>query len=467
MPRRILIVDDVATNRILMKVRLGESHYQVLQAGDGKAALAIAKRDRPDLILLDMMLPDMDGIALCQRLRSDPATATIPIIMVTAARSPDAKMRALNAGADEFLSKPLDETILLARVRSLLRAHETAEELALRNGTERALGFAETTEGFVLPGRVALVAALPRTARTWRGALQPLSSDVLTVMTRAQALSPEVGTAAPELFVIDADLGPAGAGLRLVSELRSRAETRHAAILVVVPETARDTAAMALDLGANDLVSAPLDPQELALRIRTQLRRKRQADRLRATLEDGLRLAVTDPLTGLFNRRYALPHLARIAQRAAETGRGYAVMLLDIDRFKRVNDRYGHAAGDAVLAEVARRLKEDLRAVDLVARIGGEEFMIALPETGPEAARATAERLRTQIQDHPIALPDGSAEITVTISSGVAIGRGRDLDAGDADVEAEIKALMNQADRALYGAKASGRNTVEICRTAA
>lgn len=174
-----------------------------------------------------------------------------------------------------------------------------------------------------------------------------------------------------------------------------------------------------------------------------------------------------DPLTGLFNRRYALPHLARIAERAAETGRGYAVMLLDLDRFKRVNDRYGHAAGDAVLVEVARRVKDSLRPVDLVARIGGEEFLVALPETGFEQACATAERLRTLIEQRPVTLPGGAGEIGVTISVGLAFGRDKTPAAGSADVEAEINALMEQADRALYGAKASGRNTVEISRSAA
>lgn len=466
MSRQILIVDDVATNRIVMKVRLSEAHYNVLQAGDGRTALAVARAERPDLILLDMMLPDMDGIELCRRLRTDPDTAAIPLIVVTAERGIEAKRHALEAGADEFLSKPLDETILLARVRNLLRARETAEELALRTGTEHALGFSEAPVAFAPPGRVALIAADLRTAASWRRALAPLVTDALEIMTPAQALAPAGAAPASDLYVIDAALAPRGAGLRLLSELRANAGSRHAAILAVVPEAAHETAAMALDLGANDLITAPVDAQELALRLRTQLRRKHMADRLRSSLEDGLRLAVIDPLTGLFNRRYALPHLGRIAERAATEGRDYAVMILDIDRFKRVNDRYGHAAGDAVLVEVARRLRDNLRVVDLVARIGGEEFMVALPDTGIELARATAERLRAVVQGRPIALPDGG-EITVTISAGVAIGRGGTVAAADKGVEAEVKVLMTQADRALYGAKASGRNTVEISRAAA
>ncbi|GAA0310597.1 diguanylate cyclase [Rhodovulum strictum] len=465
MSRRILIVDDVATNRIVMKVRLSEAHYDVIQARDGASALLAARRERPDLILMDMALPDMEATDLCRALKSHPETAEIPLIVVAGARSADAKMRALEAGADEFLSKPLDEMILLARVRNLLRARETAEELALRNGTHRALGFAEAAEPFVPPGRVALIAADPRTGLTWRAGLSPLLSETLATINRAEALAAHADQPGADVFVIDSRLAPEGAGLRLVSELRAHSATRHAAVLVVVPEAARETAAMALDLGANDLVVGPVDAQELAIRIRSQLRRKHQADRLRATVEDGLRLAVTDPLTGLFNRRYALPHLARIAERAAETGRGYAVMLLDLDRFKQVNDRFGHAAGDAVLVEVARRLQDNLRPVDLVARIGGEEFMVALPETGFEQACAAAERLRTAVGAQSVAVPGDVGRIAVTISVGVAFGGDQPVAEGDA--ETEINALMAQADRALYAAKASGRNTVEISRTAA
>ncbi|MBL3585281.1 diguanylate cyclase [Rhodovulum sulfidophilum] len=467
MSRRILIVDDVATNRIVMKVRLRNAHYQVLQASDGRTALEMARTERPDLILLDMCLPDIEGTDLCRRLKAGRETASIPLIVVTAGRAPETKMRALEAGADEFLSKPLDEMILLARVRSLLRARETAEELALRNGTHQVLGFAEAAPNFAPPGLVALIASDPRRARAWRAALVPLISDSLTVLSRAEALNPQPGAAQPDAYVIDADLTAEGAGLRMVSELRAHPGSRDAAILIVVPEAARETAAMALDLGANDLIADPMDAQELALRIKMQIRRKTQSDRLRATLEDGLRLAVTDPLTGLFNRRYALPHVARVAERAAETGRSFALMILDIDRFKLVNDHYGHASGDAVLVEVARRLKENLRAVDLIARIGGEEFMVALPETDAERACGTAERLRRAIERRPVALPGGAGEIPVTISVGVAIGDGRAFVTGQVDLEAKVRELMEHADRALYGAKASGRNTVEMSRSAA
>jgi len=458
MPGRILVVDDVATNRIVMKVRLADACYEVLQADGGRAALDIARRQRPDLILLDLVMGDMDGIAVCQALKSDPETAEIPIIMVTAARNSEEKLRALKASANEFLPKPLDELTLLARVRSLLRARETTKEIALRDSTRRALGFCDAAQEFDQAGRVALIAARREQALAWKNALKSHLSAELSVMTRAEALAlPDTG-ARPDLFVIAADLDRAGAGLRLLSDLRTRTATRHSAVLMVVPETAREDAAMALDLGANDLVTAPFDPPEMALRLVTQLKRKHQADRLRASVKDGLRMAVTDSLTGLFNRRYAMPHLQHIAERATETGRSFAVMLLDLDRFKTVNDRHGHSAGDAVLQQVARLLTDNLRAVDLIARIGGEEFLIVLPETTPEQASQSAERLRRKIGGAPIALPDGAGSLRVSASIGVAMGN-RQFN--------RVDDLMVRADEALYAAKSDGRNKVAINSSAA
>ncbi|WP_372604802.1 diguanylate cyclase [Actibacterium sp.] len=461
MAGRILVVDDIATNRIVMKVRLAEACYEVLQAEDGRAALDIAQRERPDLILLDMMMADMDGVEVCRRLRADPETADIPIIVITASRQSDHKMRALAAGADEFLPKPLDELTLLARVRSLLRARETAQELALRDSTRRALGFAEAAEIFARPGTAALISGQREQALSWKTALKGRVQTGLTVMTRTQALALPETSASPDLFVIAADLDRPGVGLRLLTDLRARAATRHAAIMIVVTEGDHQTAAMALDLGATDLIAAPFDPQEMALRLEAQIQRKHQADRLRASVKDGLRMAVTDPLTGLFNRRYALPHLRQIVSRATETERPFAVMLLDIDRFKTVNDRHGHAAGDVVLQQIAQQIAANLRPVDMIARIGGEEFLIVLPETAPGLASRTAERLRQQIGATPVLLPGGIGSLVISVSIGLAL-----CDPG-AEGCNDIDAILSRADAALYRAKSNGRNKVTISPSAA
>jgi len=461
MPGRILIVDDVATNRIVLKVKLAAACYDVLQAQDGKEALRIAQAERPDLILLDIMMPDLDGIAVCKALKADPATAAIPVVMVTALNDLEARLQALEAGADDFLSKPLDELTLLARVRSLLRARDTDEELKLRESTCRELGFAEPAAEFAKPARIALVAAQQSMAVKWKQELSEELGDTLEIVAPDNALNWSQSRPPPDIFVISGDLKRPDEGLRLLSELRSRPLTRFCAVLMVLRESARQQAVIALDLGASDLITEGFAPRELALRIKTQARRKSQSDRLRHTVRDGLRLAAIDPLTGLYNRRYAFSHLARIAERAHKTGRSFAVMMLDVDRFKDVNDSFGHTAGDEVLSEVARRLQGNLRAVDLVARVGGEEFLVAMPDTDVAESRIAAERLRRIVKDSPTITSDGAHEIAVTLSIGVAMGGGKHpagFTLGD---------LIKSADQALYESKSDGRNQVTFSLSAA
>ncbi|MDE3079763.1 MAG: diguanylate cyclase [Paracoccaceae bacterium] len=461
MTGRVLVVDDVSTNRIVLKVKLADACYEVLQAANGLTGLEIARREVPDVILLDPDLPDIGGIEVCRRLRADPATRAIPIVMLTATDDAVSRCAALAAGADDFLSKPLDDQVLLARLRSLLRAQEAEAELSLRETTGRELGFAEPGAGFESPALVALVAARSEVALRWRGLLSPHLAHRVVVQSRTEALADN--RPVPDVFVIAADLDRSGDGLRLLSDLRSRTATRHCGICIALPARSPALAATAFDMGANDLIMLPFDPHELALRIDTLVRRKRLMDRLRASVRDELRASVRDPLTGLFNRRYALPHLSRLADRAQAAGKAFAVMALDLDRFKMVNDRWGHAAGDAVLVEVARRLGDNLRAVDLLARIGGEEFLVVMPDTGLAEARAAAERLCRVIEQGPFVLPGGAGTLQLTLSIGLAVGGG----APEAAAPEAVADLLSRADLALLAAKAQGRNKVTVGMTAA
>ncbi len=454
MTGRILVVDDVATNRIVMKVKLSAACYEVAQADCGAEALRMAKEDPPDLILLDVLMPDMSGVTVCEKLKADPRTADIPVILVTAMADKDSKMRGLEKGADDFLTKPVDEVALLARVRSLLRARDTQRELLLREETWAELGFAEGGKPeFEGPGNIALVAPDKAAAVVWKRALDGKRIGQVQVLAREDALAESDNGSAPDVYVISADLAGRNDGLRLLSDLRSRPVTRHAATMMVLPSGDSERAAIALDLGAGDILYEPLDTDELAVRIRTQLRRKRQSDRLRSSMQAGLELAVTDSLTGLHNRRYALHHLDRML---AHSERGVTVMMLDLDFFKDVNDRHGHAAGDSVLAIVAKRLRAQMRPSDLLARIGGEEFLVAIPEGDETQARAMAQRLRRAIGDTPVTIPDTLDPVSVTLSIGIALSGGRGDGAND---------VLGRADRALYGSKSEGRNTVTLAET--
>lgn len=458
MTGKLLIVDDIATNWIVLKVKLSNARYETRQACCGQEALEMIARDPPDLVLLDIRLPDISGIEICRLLRSAPETRHIRIIIITAYDDPDTRLAALSAGADDFFTKPVNETVLLARLRSLVRQHETEAEMALRECTFRELGFAEAQVGFSAPARIALIARERETALHWRRQLaREMARDSLQVLSHDEAMA-ALGTAEHfDAYVISADLGGAGGGLRLMSELRSRPTSRHSVICIALPPQATETRAMALDLGADDLLAerfpAPHDAQEAALRLRQRLRRKHRLDRHRESLTEGLRLATRDPLTGLFNRRYALPHLDQLAQRAQVQGRPFAVLVLDLDHFKSVNDRWGHAAGDTVLIEVARRLEQNLRASDMVSRLGGEEFLITLPETTLEEARHIAERLCQAVERPPVHLPDLGKSLHVTISIGLTMG-------GKGAIAPE--ALIASADHAMLHSKACGRNQVQV-----
>lgn len=455
---KILIADDVATNRIVLKARLAEGCYQPLIAKDGAGCLALARQDRPDLVVLDLALPDLPGVAVIEALRADRRTAEIPVIALCAPDQPAARLQALQAGADEVLAKPVAEPLLMARIRNLLRSRTMMTELAERGAPLREIGLAEAPAAFDLPGVIAFVTERRETALRWRKLLDRRLADHLLVLGRAGALAQPGATA--DAFVIDGDLGGPDGGLRLLSDLRSRSASRHAATLLMMPAPDAPAAAVAFDMGANDIGSEAGGGAELALRLQRLLAQKRAADRLRASLRDGLRLAAVDPLTGLYNRRYAQTRLAAIAERALLRNGSFAVMVIDIDRFKSVNDRWGHAAGDAVLVAVAQRLSDNLRGSDLVARIGGEEFLVALPDTGMAEARATAERIRAVVQNRPIPLPGGDP-LGVTVSVGLAVGTGADV------VQGSVADLVDKADRALLAAKAGGRNQVMLGRSAA
>ncbi|MCR8546816.1 diguanylate cyclase [Salipiger sp. P9] len=454
MTGRILIAEGVPTNRIVLRVKLTSAYYDVLQAGSGAEALLTVRRQKPDLVIAASDLPDMAGRDFCARLRAMPDASETPVILVHPEPDRAERMRALAAGADDVIARPLDELVLLARLRSLLRARHAEDELRLRDDTRRALGLAEPPAGLQVPARIAVVpvqADIP--VRAGIAALRTRLPDRFETLRPDQALRDDGPL--PEVFVI-VDTGSApGAGLSLLTQLRASPSFRQSAIVYVTRPDCRREAASALDLGANDLLAGGFDPEELVLRLPKQIARKRTADRLRANMRHGLRAAVTDPLTGLYNRRYALPHLARLSERAAAQRRPYALLLADLDHFKRINDTHGHAAGDAVLVELARRMTENLRVADLVARIGGEEFLVAMPDTDEAAAQRTAERLCRVIAETPFALPGpGNRSARITLSIGVALPRPGISETPDT--------LLDRADRALYMAKDAGRNRIAL-----
>lgn len=453
MSGKILIVDELATNRIVLKVRLSGTNFDLLQARDGAEALRMAQQDRPDLILVSAALGDMGGNGLIAALRARPDLAHLPVVLVLPEDSAQARMRAFQAGADDVIAHPLDEQVVLARLRVLLRQHNALQDLRLQAGPGRSAGLAEAQTLFQPAGRVALIAPDRREAMTLRARLADHTRHALSTLDRDGLLAEP----AADLYVISLASGAPETGLRIMSELRSAALTRHSRIMALVPEGATDLTATLLDMGASDVMTAPPAPDELILRMTRQIRHKRAADTLRDRLRDGMRAAMTDPLTGLYNRRFALPFLRQLTESADPAADPFAVMVADLDHFKRINDTYGHSAGDRVLVHVADLLRRNLRGDDMIARIGGEEFLIVLPGTGRAAALDLADRLCGIIRQTPLPASRGSGAIDVTVSIGITLGH---TQPGAARIPAET--LIEQADRALYAAKARGRNTVRL-----
>jgi two-component system cell cycle response regulator len=458
---KVLIIDDIAANRIILRSRLSAAFFQPVLATSGAEALRRIAQDRPDAVVTDFFLPDMTAPDLLGHLRNDPATAQIPVIVLASGTGPAARLAAFEAGADDVLAKPLNEDTLLARLRNLMRMAAGVADLGAGGLAPETRELAEARAFYDTPGLIAILSDRPDLALRRRIGLERLVRDRVVVQTPGDAMMAvaRADAALPDVYLIDADLGGAGGGLRLLSDLRSKSQTRHAAVCLLHGPNSPVTAAMAFDLGASDIAAADTGPEEIAARIRRLIRRKRGLDRLRDTVSDGLRLAMIDPLTGLYNRRYALPRLDSIAASARDAATPFAVMVIDLDRFKSVNDRWGHAAGDAVLSEVAQRLAAHLRGNDLIARIGGEEFLVALPDCPPDKARLTAERLCAVVQAQPISLP-GGAMLSVTVSIGLALS-------GDIGPDEPVGAIMERADQALLVAKANGRNKVTLSRHAA
>ena len=451
MTARILVADGQATNRITLKVRLAAACYHVTTAASAAQLLdELGKSPPPQMIVLGGGLPDADPVRLCEMLCGDPLSAGIPVVMLA---DQTQRLQGLRAGAAAVLDPGLGEQMLLARIRGLLRDNEV---------TPAGMAEPHCTFDHRPPGqvRITLIADSPGRALCWKHLLGQRLPYRFAICQPDQALGQAAQEGGADLYVIAADIEGGGDGLRLLSELRARNGSRNAAFVIATEPANAETAAMALDLGAGDVMSVSPGPggiEAAALALQAQVTRKLRADRRRAEAQRNLVWAMTDPLTGLFNRRYALPRLAEIARQ----GQPFATILMDLDHFKQINDQYGHAAGDAVLCDIARRLQRVIGDAGLLARHGGEEFLAVLPATDESMACAMAERLRQMTEARPVLLSglSGGGSVPVTMSVGLAL---TSPVVGQADGDTGWQHALERADRALLLAKARGRNRIML-----
>jgi two-component system, cell cycle response regulator len=451
MTARVLVVDDVPANVKLLEARLSAEYFDVMTAVSGQEALKICERAECDVVLLDVMMPDMDGFEVCRRLKTSMTTHHIPVVMVTALDQPADRVKGLESGADDFLTKPVSDVALIARVRSLSRLKMMTDELRMRAVTSREIGI-ESPEREALAeagrnGRVLMVDDRPALSdRIQNMLVGEHAVDIERDPTEALFHAAEGGY---DLVIVSLDLDNFD-GLRLCSQLRSLERTRNVPILAIAEADNNTRLVRALEIGVNDYLVRPFDKNEILARARTQIRKKRYTERLRDNVQLSIEMAITDVLTGLYNRRYMETHVGTLVDQAIARGKPLSVLILDIDYFKSINDTHGHDAGDDVLQDFAIRIRKSIRGIDLACRYGGEEFVVVMPETDMAVATMVAERLRRRIASEPFPIQKGARTVEVTISIGIAA-----LGADD-----NAAAVIKRADQALYRAKRDGRNRV-------
>ena len=448
MSGKVLLIDPIATNRISLGSILSAAHYQIhAVSGLGEVSSLL------DDALFDAVIISLNSPLDLVKLKAMPALSNVPVIASQHAADDVARLALLHAGASDILTAPVARKVLLTGLRSLLRARNASAELQLREDTNRALGFHEAAPPFQSKSAAIVVCNDPKSCPGLLAKLQSIRNLSFSLRSDKQLFDPPQKQQSNSCFILCLTEKTARQALNILVEMRAHSATRHAAVIVAAPHSCADAAMDALDLGANDVLFDSYGTEEISFRIAAQIQHKKTNDRLRATLQAGLNAAVTDSLTGLYNRRYALTHLSHLFDKSLRSGTELSLIMVDLDHFKRVNDQFGHAAGDAVLCAVAKTLKGAIRASDLLARLGGEEFVVILPDTPPDQAQGLAQRLCGLVRN--LRIKAAPRQITASIGLS-AIGPDR-LRTGP---NPHFEHLLHEADKALYAAKSKGSDQV-------
>jgi two-component system cell cycle response regulator len=458
---RILIADDRFASRLMLSALFSGAYYDVVQIDSDWAAMDVARREHPGLIVIADGLAGLGAGGLCDQLRRDAETTEALRIVITDLPDPARTAMLINSGADEVIPRSCSDEEVLARVQTLVDHRAKVSALNLREVAARPQpGLSEAPTEFVGSARVALVCDRPENVADWPDAIaaaMPTQTAPQITVCRPNNLPEPL----PDVMLIDSRSMGTDATLRLVARLSRKSEPRAMQLLVAVNGTDSELGLKALELGADNLLTLPFSAKESAARITLLLRRKSEINHLHTNLRNGLRSAMTDPLTGLYNRRYALPKLDQYMRDVRLHQRPAAILMADLDHFKWVNDTYGHQAGDAVLTAVAEEMKNEAGHHGFAARMGGEEFIVALPDCGRLAAAAAGRRIRAAVSDRVVRIPDLGADLRVTTSIGVAVAEADRMVPGHSASE-DTAALLTRADDALYRAKSAGRNQV-VC----
>ena len=451
---RILIVDDEPMNVKLLTAQLEGNNYDIIQAFSGKQAIDKAFAQQPDLILLDVMMPDLDGYAVTHQLKKDHRTSAIPIILITALNGTDDKIQGLEMGAEEFLNKPVSKTEMIARVKSMLRLRRYQEQLTIRSQSEAI--FSESSNRPIVMERqrelpkVLLVDDDQKDVKIIRNYLDDQPYEVITAYDGEEALALALNENI-DLILLDILL-PGTDGFEICNQMKQMDETKNIQIVLTTSLSDLESRIKGVEMGADDFLVKPINNRELLVRINALLRKKAYMDQLHTQYETAMDSAIKDGLTGLYNHAYFKRFLEIEVKRAIRQTYSTALIMMDLDDFKELNDRLGHLAGDVILRESAKIIQVSTREIDLAARYGGEEFAIVLPYAGKNSALSVAERIRKAIEAHSFRLAGVSQPEHMTISIGIATCPEDALG---------VEALIQKSDAMLYQAKTNGKN--QIC----